>query len=268
MSGIKTYNASVRVGNWNEDLCLEEDLLKDFLQKKERGELLIDQTHNLYSKILKDVDLSMSPDGYIRFGDMVCIYNPDNDVVLSVNMSDSKLHEAESIEGPCGVSGSKSLAPCARNSFVIKSCDNSADGDVLTNGQHFLLCTLPGIGGDLKLQSERATFMKCAKKSRLQEVQLDTNVSYLCHWQVLCFDPRERLETEGLPVQTNRKLLINHCKTNQRLCVLPEHTFRTSFGRELEVTANTSLDSHNAEKPINHWILVTRSPETTEANTD
>ena len=26
--GIRTYNPQVRVGNWNEDVCLEEDLMK------------------------------------------------------------------------------------------------------------------------------------------------------------------------------------------------------------------------------------------------
>ena len=26
--GIRTYNPQVRVGNWNEDICLEEDLLR------------------------------------------------------------------------------------------------------------------------------------------------------------------------------------------------------------------------------------------------
>ena len=44
---VRTYNPSVRVGNWNEDLCLEEDLLKDFLEKKESGELLIYKSNNL-----------------------------------------------------------------------------------------------------------------------------------------------------------------------------------------------------------------------------
>ena len=35
-------------------------------------------------------------------------------------MTDSKLHEAECIEGPCGVSASRSLEPSIRNAFVIK----------------------------------------------------------------------------------------------------------------------------------------------------
>ena len=32
---------------------------------------------------------------------------------------------------------------------------------------------------------------------------------------------------------------------------------RTQFGREYEVVAKTMLDSHKAEQPANHWILVT-----------
>eukprot|EP00112_Aurelia_sp_Birch-Aquarium-sp1_P001018 Seg11.2 transcript_id=Seg11.2/GoldUCD/mRNA.D3Y31 product="Cilia- and flagella-associated protein 161" protein_id=Seg11.2/GoldUCD/D3Y31 len=260
MSGISTYNPSVRVGNWSEDLYLEEHLLKDFLEKKENGELLIDKTHSLITKIQKKVDITCSNDGYLRFGDLVCLYNPELDAVLSVHMSDSKLHEAKCIEGPCGVSASKRLQPNARNVYVITSCDDSKVGDHLLMGQPFFLSTLPGIGGELKLQSDTFAFTKCAKKSRLQEVQLKNEASYPAKWQILYFDPRERMETEGLPVQANQKILINHCKTNQRLAVLPQFNFRTAFGREFEVAAKTQLDSHRAEQPTNHWILVTRSP--------
>lgn len=35
---------------------------------------------------------------------------------------------------------------------------------------------------------------------------------------------------------------------------------RTYFGKEAEVAAHTHLDSHRAEKPRNHWVLVTGSP--------
>ena len=254
---VRTYNPSVRVGNWNEDLCLEEDLLKDFLQKKEKGELLIDHTHNLVSKILQPVELSTCKDSSLHFGDLVCIYNPNEEVTLSINLSESKLHEAEQIEGPCGVSGSKILTPCIRNTFVITSVDGSQKvGESLGYAQHFLLCSLSGLGGDLKLQSDRATFMKNAKKSRKQEVLLSGDVSYQSHWQILHFDPQQRLETEGMPVKTNQRIMFNHCKTNQRLCVLSDFSFRTPFGREFEVVADTVLDSHKAEKPENHWVLI------------
>lgn len=32
--------------------------------------------------------------------------------------------------------------------------------------------------------------------------------------------------------------------------------FRTQFGREHEITAQTFLDSHKAERPSNHWVFI------------
>ncbi|CAB1331744.1 unnamed protein product, partial [Coregonus sp. 'balchen'] len=40
MAHVRTYRPNVRVGNWREDVTLEEDTLKDFLERKERGELM------------------------------------------------------------------------------------------------------------------------------------------------------------------------------------------------------------------------------------
>uniref|UniRef100_A0A4W5JUC2 Uncharacterized protein n=1 Tax=Hucho hucho TaxID=62062 RepID=A0A4W5JUC2_9TELE len=36
--------------------------------------------------------------------------------------------------------------------------------------------------------------------------------------------------------------------------------FRTPYGKEYEVTAHTFLDSHKAERDINHWLLLTADP--------
>ena len=55
----RTYTPSVRVGNWSEDLCLEEDLLKDFLEKKDNGLLMIQKTHNFLNTVMKAVRCSV-----------------------------------------------------------------------------------------------------------------------------------------------------------------------------------------------------------------
>ena len=73
--GIRTYNSSVRVGNWNEDICLEEDLLKDFLLRKENGTLLIQKKAKLRELYQQTVELSHSQDGYVHFGDNVMLMN-------------------------------------------------------------------------------------------------------------------------------------------------------------------------------------------------
>jgi hypothetical protein len=73
--GIRTYNPQVRVGNWNEDVCLEEDLMKDFLERKDNGTLLIQKKAKLRESYLAEVELTESKDGYIHFGDKVMIMN-------------------------------------------------------------------------------------------------------------------------------------------------------------------------------------------------
>ncbi len=69
---VRTYTSSVRVGNWCEDLVLEEviqnasasltaifyflqDLVKDFLDKKENNQLLIQKSTDLLHKLLEPV---------------------------------------------------------------------------------------------------------------------------------------------------------------------------------------------------------------------
>lgn len=36
--------------------------------------------------------------------------------------------------------------------------------------------------------------------------------------------------------------------------------YRTTYGKEYEVTAHTFLDSHKAEQDENHWIVCTSDP--------
>lgn len=252
---VRTYNPSVRVGNWNEDLCLEEDLLKDFLEKKQNGELSIDKSQQWLTQVLKPTQLSSS--NGIKFGDSVCVFNPSLEVTLSINMSTTVNRNTDTLIGPCGVSGSKILNPICRNTFVIKSPTGDKQGQSLMYGEPFLLCSQDGLTGDLKLTSELTTFTKNAKKSRLQEVLLVNESSFDCHWQVLHFNPQLRLETEGTPVPGDQKIMLNHCKTNQRLRAMSDYRIRTAFGHEHEIVAHTDLDSHKAEKSENHWIIVT-----------
>lgn len=272
---VRTYNPSVRVGNWNEDVCLEEDLLKDYLDKRERGELLIQKTHNLMNSILKTMTLTVSTDGFLHFGDSIMLINPGEEDVpksmqlidapqpptsLSINMNEYKMHNAKQVEGPCDLSCSQRLDPCARNVFVITSVDGTESGQVLRFGQPFAIATTSGYGGSLKLFSDHVRFNLNAKKSRKQILQLVEDTNYLTTWQVEVLDPRIRLEYEGLPVPSNVKVVIKHNKTGQDLSIEPEFSLRTHFGRESEVAAHTHLDSHKAETFKNHWVFVNGNP--------
>ncbi|KAJ0069421.1 hypothetical protein NL108_006014 [Boleophthalmus pectinirostris] len=252
MALLRTRRA--KVGNWYEDLRLEEDALKEYLEKKERGELAGQRTQLLKEHILRPVPLSVSRDGGVHFGDAVMLVNMGSAVrqctAVSLNAEVSRLtrEPTPGLLPPCEVSAGPALQPCTRTAFVITSVDGSFDGTSLHYEQSFALRTTSGFAGG------------CAKKSRLQEVSLETQGSFLSWWKVVHFDPQERLEHEGLPVPANAKVLIIHCKTNQALAVLGDHVLWTIYGREFELTAHTFLDSHKAEEENNHWWICTSDP--------
>jgi len=243
---------------------LEEDLLKDFVEKRNNNELLSQKTPTHFHKILRPIELSRSTNGNVSFGDVVCLYHPQTEENLTIFLTNNQLYDADVASTPCGVTSSKMLKPLYRNAFAVANCDGSdvAHGEPLRYGQKFVLTTLPGIVGDLKLSSERATLYKSAKKSRHNEVTLTSNVTYGCCWHVLHFDPQQRLESEGTPVPVNTKVIIMHSKTNEGLAALEKYRYSTPFGKEHEVAAHTFLDSHKAEQEENHWCFVVSVNET------
>lgn len=62
----------------------------------------------------------------------------------------------------------------------------------------------------LFLTSDKATFAKCAKKSRHNEVSLVKGISYLAQWKITAFDPDYRLEMEYAPVPVKFFFLFVH----------------------------------------------------------
>lgn len=78
------------------------------------------------------VTLSVSPDGFLRFGDTIMLLNtrgsehdPCDPCALSIiaDLSNIASHlETNSkpyLQGPCQVGGASSLQPCVRNAFII-----------------------------------------------------------------------------------------------------------------------------------------------------
>uniref|UniRef100_A0A3Q3AU55 Cilia and flagella associated protein 161 n=1 Tax=Kryptolebias marmoratus TaxID=37003 RepID=A0A3Q3AU55_KRYMA len=267
MAHSKSYRSKVKTGNWKEDQVLEEVCLKtQYLEKKARGELAAQRVDLLKQNILKPVNLSVTNDGYLHFGDVVMLVNIGGEnrecSVVSINSDIHSLTNVPTpgIRAPCQVSAGRSIQPCTRNAFIITSVDGRPEGAILRFEQSFALRTTSGFARGLYLTSDVKSFQKCAKMSRLQDVYLDESDGFLSWWKMVHFDPQERLEYEGHPVPANMKVVIIHCKTNQALAVLGDHVLWTTHGKEYEVTAHTFLDSHRAERDNNQWILSTADP--------
>ncbi|XP_022367016.1 cilia- and flagella-associated protein 161 [Enhydra lutris kenyoni] len=266
------YGPGVRMGNWNEDIYLEEERMKDFLEKREKGQLLIQRNRRLKENLLRPMQLSITEDGYLRCGDKVMLVNPDypeteadlvlgGDLSLCMTLDEIKSPLSDQLEVPCGLSAARTKIPVGRNTFIILSADRNAMGQVLRYGQNFCLATTGGFEDRmLYLSSDHRTLLRSSKRSWLQEVYLTDEASYLNCWQAAFLDPQLRLECEGCPVLANAKIILNHSQTNRGLAA-HRHLFLSGcFGKEVEVAAHTHLDSHRVEKPRNHWMLVTGNP--------
>lgn len=252
---VRTYNPAVRVGNWNEDVQLEEDTLKDFLDRKEKGQLLFQKNASLRESILAQTNLSISRDGRVHFGDIIVVMNPGTKdgsrppTSLGVNY--------EPTSGlPCGLSSSPNLEPSARNTFHVVSIDGTQEGVPVKFGQPFLLRIA---SNGLFLTSDRATFGRSARKSRHADVWLTQEPSHLSEWKLQAFDPKARFELDFCDAPANCKLLLTHVKTNTNLNV--EEFVSSSFlGKEYEVSCHSQLDSHKAEVDGNHWVMTLQVP--------
>nr|XP_056721931.1 cilia- and flagella-associated protein 161 [Euleptes europaea] len=270
----KAYSPGVLIANWNEDVYLEEDLMKDFIYRRERGELLIQRSNKLKERLYKKEQLSISKDGFLHFGDMVMLVSPENNkspmenlpcesgnLSLAVTPDDMAVHALDALPSPCGVSAIRCTDPIGRNAFQILSTEGASMGDPVRFGQNFGLGATGGFRDRmLFLASDHKTFWNRAKKSLLQAVFLTDELSYLASWQATYLDPQLRLEYEGFPVPANTKILITHCHTNQALAIPRNFWLRTYFGKEYEVVCRTFLDSHKAEEDKNYWIMVTGNP--------
>lgn len=270
----KAYSPGVLIANWNEDVYLEEDLLKDFIFRRERGELLIQRSNKLKENLYKKEKLSISKDGFLHFGDTVMLVSPENkksplenlpceggNLSLAVTPEEMAVHALDALPCPCGLSAIRITSPVGRNVFQIVSTEGASMGEPIRFGQNFGLGAMGGFPDRmLFLMSDHKTFRNMAKKSLLQNVLLTDELSYLTSWQATYLDPQLRLEYEGLPVPANTKILITHCYTNQALAVPRNFSTRTYFGKEYEVVCHTFLDSHRAEEDKNYWTMVTGNP--------
>lgn len=258
----RTYNPAVRVGNWIEDVQLEEDIIKDFQERKEAGELLIQKTQNVTTNLLRPEMLSeLKESRHLMFGEKINLRHIESETILSARISELQSLTTSQLKSPCDISASLMTSPCPRNVFQICSVDGEIPKKPLNYGQKFILKTLPGPGGELCLWSDRATFTKCAPKSRLPVVQLQDDASFNVVWQILCKNPRIRMEMEGRPVVVGEPILLNHCKTNQNLACMSSYQHRTPYGQEMEVCCKTFLDSHKAETGPNLWTIVVDDPQ-------
>mmetsp|Transcript_64514 Transcript_64514/g.181513 ORF Transcript_64514/g.181513 Transcript_64514/m.181513 type:complete len:300 (-) Transcript_64514:120-1019(-) len=234
LTGGPKYHHKVRIGNWSEDLELEEIRLKDYLKKKETGSLIVTAKQQQLEASLAPAELSPSPDGMLQFGMRVMLVNHQSKSFLCANPYDVATKNAEAYVMTTGQHGH----PCARNVFELARADlhDGFDDDFIHYGQN-LRCVLhpfSKIQGHTFLQSELVTALAAAKFSRHQEVTAYGHPTGETLWQVLFPDTSCRFEMEGEPVPAGSPVVLRHVQTGSFLAS-DEIPYNNIFGKEFEV---------------------------------
>lgn len=259
---IRPYNAHVLIGNWYEDRVLEEDVIKDFLDRKSQNGLLSQKSAQLTAANSQPVSLTTVPDGSIHFGDIVQIRcdgtNPTKmQYIAKATRKDCYLtgnFTGAGQENTLSSNGTTNGEINPKTAFIIRSVDGSTDGTVVRFGQPFALSSFCK---RFFLHSDTRSYSKAARHSRLQETEFVDVYNHECDFVATCLNPKFRLEIEGTPIPANDKILILHMKSNKALGVVTDMRNAASF----EIVCHTFLDSHKAEEDVNHWRLLTNVPQ-------
>jgi hypothetical protein len=228
----RPYNPHCLVGNWYEDRVLEEDVIKDFLERKQNGALLSQKMVQYESIEAQPVVLTTSPDGFVHFGDVLMLKCDGTEAnrpgfIAKAARRDCFLNGEfvrRSNENLIEAQGTILSRPNKKNAFVLRSVDGSVNGSVLRYGQPFALSSLDG---HYYLHSETRTIDRASHKSRLQVANFQNVYNHECDWVVTSLNPAFRLETEGRSVPANEKVIILHMKTNKALGVVTD--FRNRY---------------------------------------
>lgn len=264
LQGGGRYVPKCKLGNWQEDLVIDSLMLKDFLDRKERGELKLDAYNRKLARGLQPVDLNKGgDDGYLRFGDVVMLRSgPGGSLACCADDVDPR-PGVNSV----GASVSPLEEPVARTTFClvrVEARPGSLDSTVrydddapLHYGQKFRLMANPAACSDpaappMFLKSCPVSLQHFAKFSRHLEVSFTFNQTADTVWTVLTPDPAKQLVSLGVPVMAGAPVLLQHVNTKTALAV-EKHKFSNDFGQEQEVagynyTGHKHLYSLDADK--------------------
>lgn len=217
LTGGPKYSQGVKIGNWYEDIELEEVKNKDYVDKKTMGQLGVSAMETSFKKTKKRVPQTYSEDGLLRFGDHIMLSNKQTTGVLAMNIMDKSkgYDEAYGVTTTPYVSG-----PNARNILVIERYEERDGfvGQVLHYGQKIKFsCNSQFYKRKLYLHSCHSSPSVHAPVTRNQEVCMTLKDVYDCVWEVEHIDPKVRFEMYGEPVQANDPILIKHSNTNHFL---------------------------------------------------
>jgi len=234
LTGGPKFHHKTRIGNWSEDLELEEIKLKDYLKQKETGTLKVTAKQQQLEESLAPEELSDSPDGLLRFGHKVMVVSQQTKYFLGVNPFDKVEKQYPAWTATTGPAEGATV----RNVFVVERVkeDDGFTDDIVHYGQDIRLKLQPfsKISTPAYLHSEPVTALAAAKFSRHQEVTAIGAPIGETKWQILWPDVSMRMDMDRSEVMANGPMVLKHVMTGSFLAS-DQIPYANLFGSEREV---------------------------------
>ena len=236
------FSHSTRIGNWYEEMVNEEEKMRQFLEKKEKGLLTIQRIRqNL-------VSVQMPPpseDGYLHFDKLIRIANADLQCTVACDPND-----AENVdEGMYSATGCRTPEITARNVWILQKVNNKNDEllkseeydnsneSIVRYGDQFYISTTEYLDSKpFYLSSHLLDWSHYSRVAHKQIVFSTQKYSYKCVWRIESLGDT-MMEMEGEPVKIGDWIQLKHCSTGAPLAV-HEGQHLNDYGSEYELIAN------------------------------
>ncbi len=303
VQGGSLYSHKTRLGNWAEEIAINDAKLDNFRQRSETGALALRKQEIKLERCNEIVPHSFSEDGLVRFGDSVIIQHSQTGVLLACDpfeavVQNQELYLVTGAEQP--------IVPKARNTFKIvqppaRQQDKVFDPSdpVLKIGQPFCLaCSESLLVGNANILNPQLYLCSTKKNERVGTLTTNRQLVYMAPsndadtvwtYTVPSMGRRngsERYLAIGQPVPAGSTLQLTHRQTNMNLCVDPKNQIQSEFGVESECYADrtaltgklslmvselngesTSSTLAKPENPIYGWqVVLSGEPSAAEDN--
>jgi hypothetical protein len=304
LAGGQKYTATCRIGNWYEELALEESKLQNFEKRAASGSLSLRKQQLKLSLCNELVPLSYSPDGVIRFGDTIILQHDLSGALLACD----PFREYITGQEKYFISGSPDNGqPRARNTFRVlrppahfMGLEDDPEDPILRVGQAFCLGCNESLlvnpqsnilSPTLFLGSTKKNERNATKQTNRQMVFLTPKNDADSVWLAIIpsrghKNAAQRFLAKGQPVTIQDVLQITHRQTNMYLACDPASKETTEFGTEIECFADrtalsgklylvssefkglsTSQTLEKPDSPNYSWHFVTSADERAAADT-
>jgi len=240
LQGGGKYSVKSKIGNWYEDMVMDETKFKDYIKMKETNNLLVTKKEEKYADSLKKLEIAPFSEGFLTDGNYLLLQNVQTKGVLVVDKDDKNLN----YDNAFAVTTNPLMNfPCPRSLIKIEKYSKS-DTPVITYGEKILFVTHQDIvNQELYLYSSLISPQSYSRFSRNQEVLANSEKGYSSCWVIEHPDSTLRYSMEGRPIPINEAFVIRHAATG-RLLASDLVDYYNDYGHEYEVCCNNFLTNN------------------------